>query len=435
LQREFLFWGMREAVLHFIWQGQKFPIRNLASTEGQTIRVSDTGKPNSLSGPDFHYAKIYIDDQEWVGHVELHVKASDWYIHQHHKDAAYDNVILHVVWEADALVTRKDGSIIPTLALNQYISKSVLHTFQDVFYNKKDRSLNCEGSIAGIDEKILNPWIDHLFQNRLWLKARLIQEWLHSTAQDWEQVFFMVLLKSFGLNINGAAFLSLGKALPFKVVRKNVNDPFILESIFFGMAGMLQRNNISDPYYLKLREAFNFLKVKYNLKDEAFHKPEYFSLRPYNFPTIRLSQIANLYHRQPSLFASVIEAPSLLSLRSMFQAQAGPYWDTHFSFGKPTAPSPKKTSRYFIDLLILNVVLPIRLSYESNKGSSDIKRLTSWAKEIKTEKNKIVRLYHTFGVPASDAYESQALLELYHQYCVKNKCLQCAIGKHLLYGK
>ena len=412
-----------------------FPLSDIASTEGLNIKVIDTGKSNSLSGPDFLFAKVRLDDKEWVGHVELHVKASDWYIHQHHKDTAYDNVILHVVWEADADVIREDGSYIPTMALNQFISQDELEKFQDVFYAKKDRSLNCEGSIGSIGSEILNPWIDQLFQNRLKQKARLIKEWLQETAKDWEQVLFMILLKSFGLNINGASFLSLGKTIPFKAVRQNAGDPFILESIFFGMAGMLNRVDIPDPYYLELKEAYKFLKVKYNLRDELFQKPEYFSLRPHNFPTIRLSQIANLYHRHPALFALVIEASSLESLRSLLRAQAAPYWDTHFIFGQPTRPSPKKMSSHFIDLIILNSVLPVRLSYELHKGRSAINRLTSWAQEIKVENNKIVRLFQTHGVPASDAHGSQALLELYHQYCTKNKCLQCAVGKHLLYGK
>ncbi len=426
---------MREMVLHFIWQGQKFPLRDAVSTQGLPIKVINTGKPNSLSGPDFLYAKVCIDDQEWVGHVELHVKSSDWYIHQHHKDAAYDNVILHVVWEADAVITRKDGSTIPTMALNQFISQEELAKFQNAFFSKKDRSLNCEGSIGSISPDILNRWKDQLFQNRLRQKVGLINDWLQYTAQDWEQVFFMTLLKSFGLNINGDAFLSLGRAIPFKVVRKNVEDPFLIESILYGMAGMLNKTNVSDPYYLKLQQAFNFLKVKYNLQDEVHHQPEFFSLRPYNFPTIRLSQIANLYHQHPSLFALVIEATSLESLRSLLLAQAGSYWDTHFNFGKSTAPSLKKMSSQFTDLLILNSVLPIRLSYKLHTGISDINSLTSWAKAIKAENNKAVRLFRAHGVPAFNAYDSQALLESYQQYCTKNKCLQCTIGKHLLYGK
>ncbi|NNJ89381.1 MAG: DUF2851 family protein [Eudoraea sp.] len=426
---------MREAVLHFIWLGQKFPHRDLISVLGLSIKVVDKGKLNSLSGPDFLFAKVRLDDQEWVGHIELHVKASDWYIHRHHKDAAYDNVILHVVWEADAVITRKDRSVIPTLALSNYISEDDVAKYQDNFKSNKNRSLNCEGSIGSIGDEILNPWKDQLFKNRLRQRTRLIQEWLQGAAQDWEQVFMMLLLKSFGLNINGAAFLKLGKAIPFKIVRKNAGDPFLLESIFYGMAGMLNRVDLPDPYYLELKEAYAFLKVKYNLPDEVYHKPEFFSLRPYNFPTIRLSQIANLYHKHPALFALVIEATTLKSLRSLLKAQAGPYWDTHFVFGKTTPPSPKKMSSHFTDLLILNSVLPIRFSYESSKGSLDINRLNSWAKEIKAEGNKIVRLFQTHGVSSFNAYDSQALVELYNQYCIKNKCLQCAVGKYLLYGK
>jgi hypothetical protein len=367
--------------------------------------------------------------------VELHVKASDWYIHQHHKDIAYDNVILHVVWEADAVIYRKDGSSIATMALNQFISPAELEKFQNVFYTKKDRLLNCEGSIGSIAPEILNPWKDHLFQNRLRRKARLINKWLQQTTQDWEQVFFMVLLKSFGLNTNGEAFLSLGRSIPFTVVRKITGDPFLLECILFGMAGMLNRVDVSDPFYLELKEAFNYLKVKYNLPDELYHPPEFFSLRPYNFPTIRLSQIANLYHRYPALFSLIIKTNSLDSLRSLLQAQAGPYWDNHFVFGKTTASSPKKMSSQFTDLIILNSVIPVRHSYKHHTGRSEINRLSSWAKQIKAENNKVVRLFRTCGVSALNAYDSQALLESYQQYCSKNMCLQCAIGKYLLFGK
>ncbi len=426
---------MRETILHFIWQGQRFPLPELRSTKGHTINVIHTGRPNNLSGPDFLFAKVCLEDQEWVGHVEMHIKASDWYKHQHHKDPAYNNVILHVVWEADACITREDGSVIPTLALNRYISLDDIDTIQNVFDTNKHRSLPCERSIGGVSHELINPWIDDLFQNRLRQKARLMKKWLEGTTNNWEQVFFRILLKSFGLNINGAAFLRLGEIIPYKVVRKNSGNSFLLESIFFGMAGMLQRNDLTDPYYLELQKTFNFLKAKYGLSDEVCHKPEFFSLRPYNFPTIRLSQVANLYQRHPALFARVIEDTSLKSLRSLLKAQAGSYWDTHYNFGTRSSPTPKKMSSQFTDLIILNSVLPIRLLYETNRGCLDMERLTGWAKEIKAEKNKVLRIFSILGVHAINAHESQALLHLYQQYCTKNKCLQCAVGKYLLYGK
>lgn len=217
---------MREAILHFIWQGQKFPVKELRTTLGLPISVLDTGRPNTLSGPDFLNAHIRIDNQQWVGHIELHVKASDWYVHQHQRDAAYENVILHVVWVADTPVTRKDGSNIPTLVLNEYIREEEMTKFWHLFFNKKEHSLICEADIGKIDATILSPWIDKLFQRRIAHKVRLIQEWLLESGQDWEQVFFMALLKSFGLNINGATFLSLGKALNYSIIRKNAHNAF-----------------------------------------------------------------------------------------------------------------------------------------------------------------------------------------------------------------
>ncbi|MGB5379156.1 DUF2851 family protein [Muriicola sp.] len=426
---------MREAILHFIWQGQKFPAKELRTTLGLPISVQDTGRPNTLSGPDFLNAHIRIDKQQWVGHVELHVKASDWYVHQHQRDAAYENVILHVVWEADTVVTRKDGSNIPTLGLNEYIREEEMTKFRHLFFNKKQHSLLCEGDIGKIAATILSPWIDKLFQRRIAQKVECIQEWLLESGQDWEQVFFMALLKSYGLNINAASFLSLGKALNYSIIRKNAHNAFLLESMFFGMTGLLGADKISDPYYLQLKLAYKYLQTKYKLRDESVFKPEFFSLRPYNFPTLRLSQIANLYHRNPALFMAVVKATSLKSLRTLLQTNASTYWDTHYVFGKPTACNPKSISRQFTDLIILNAVLPIREAYHQNKGSSDLNFLTFVAQEMSAERNKIVRLFHANGVKATNAYQTQSLLELYHQYCLKNKCLHCAAGRHLLYGK
>lgn len=201
------------------------------------------------------------------------------------------------------------------------------------------------------------------------------------------------------------------------------------------MTGLLVTDKISDPYYLQLKSAYKYLQTKYKLRDESVFQPEFFSLRPYNFPTLRLSQIANLYHHNPALFMAVVKATSLKSLRTLLQTNASAYWDTHYVFGKTTACNPKKISRQFTDLLILNAVLPIREAYHQNKGSSDLNFLTSVAQELSAERNKIIRLFQTNGVQASNAYQTQALLELYHQYCTKNKCLHCTLGRHLLYEK
>ncbi len=286
---------MKEDLLHFVWMYRKYPVNHLSTTQGETLLVLHTGMHNKHSGPDFFNAQLNINGQLWAGNVEIHIKSSDWYAHHHQNDENYNNVILHVVWEDDVDVFRSDGSIIPTLCLKEYIPKKTLDTYQQLFDAKNYRFINCEKEIGEVDTFVLNNWTDRLFIERLEQKSHLIQELLKFTNNDWEYVLFLMLLKNFGSKINGDSFLQLGKSIDFSIIRKLSGESFKLESLLMGQAGLLNREEIDDVYYLDLKNEYSYLKRKYQLKDTPGITPEFFKLRPSNFPTIRLSQIAQLY--------------------------------------------------------------------------------------------------------------------------------------------
>lgn len=423
---------MREDLLHFIWKYRKLPMEGLVTSNDLEIEILEVGIHNHLAGPDFFNAKIHIGAQLWAGNVEIHVKSSDWYAHGHERDSNYNTVILHVVWEDDASVFRSDESEIPTLELRHYIPAYLLKNYQNLFENRHNRFINCEKDIAEIDSFVFQNWLDRLYFERLENKSVRVLDLLKDSKNNWEHVLFALLLKNFGSKINGGSFASLGRALDFSIVRKIQSDPFKLESVLFGLAGLLANDSITDIHYTNLTKEYGYLKIKYQLNDAGVRRPEFFKLRPANFPTIRLSQLANLYGKHPNLFSKVMEAGNIADIYSIFTVSASDYWDTHFTFGKESKRSTKKLTKTFVDLLIINTIIPLKFCYAKYTGKEVNEEITVLASQLKKEENTIIKSFDGHGIEARNTLESQAILQLYNEYCTKNKCLDCVVGATIL---
>ena len=338
------------------------------------------------------------------------------------------------MWQDDAEVYRNDNTEIPTLELKNYIPPKLLKSYQNLFDKRSVSFINCEKEIAHVDGFVIENWLERLFFERLERKSVWVKNLLKQSKNDWESVFFALLLKNFGLKINGAAFSSLAEKLDYAIVRKIQSDNFQLESIFYGMSHLLGDDQVVDEYYLRLQKEFEYLKKKFELGADGVQKPEFYKLRPSNFPTIRLSQLANLYSTRQGLFGKVMDASNLEALYAIFQVSASEYWKNHYTFGKESKVSVKKLSKKFIDLLIINSILPLKFCYGDHLGKDVNEEIMKIATQITREDNTIVRNFIKQGVVLKNAKDSQAALQLYNGYCTRNKCLQCAVGNHLLDG-
>lgn len=424
---------MKEDLLHFIWKYKKLQLEDLVTSKNETVSIVDVGTHNHLAGPDFFNARICIDGQQWAGNVEIHIKSSDWYVHDHETDIKYNNVILHVVWEDDCEIFRSDNTQIPTLELKRFISDDVLNAYMNLFDKKGVGFINCEKDISQLDSFVFQNWLERLYFERLERKSNKVEELLEQSQNDWEKVLFTLLLKNFGLKINGEAFLSLAQAIDFSIMRKTQSNVLQLESLLFGLSGLLHDDCV-DEYPKKLKKEYVYLRHKFNLNEEGVQRPEFFKLRPSNFPTIRLSQFANLYGLHQNLFGKVIKASSLNEIYSIFEISASPYWNNHFTFEKISEQSVKKLTKAFIDLVIMNTLIPIKFSYAEHLGHDVNEGIVQIMSDIKKEKNSIVVGFETVGVAIKSAKDSQAILQLHNEYCIKNRCLQCTVGNSLLQG-
>jgi hypothetical protein len=420
---------MKEDFLHYLWKFKKFDVLNLKTSNEEEITIINVGQYLELAGPDFFNAQITIGDQKWAGNVEIHLKSSDWYVHHHERDSAYENVILHVVWEHDTEIFRSNNTEIPVLELKKYVAKETVENYQSLLSPKS--WIFCEKQLLNIDEFTLKNWQERLFFERLERKSQPIFDLLEQTNQDWEGVLFCLLAKNFGLNTNGEIFLKIAKSIPFSIIRKESFEIENLEALLFGTAGLLDPEK-EDNYFKDLKFRYYYLLHKYQIEKKSIEPVQFFKHRPDNFPTIRLSQLSNLYHSQQNLFSKINTLNSLKDIYEVFQIMTSDYWLNHYQFDRESPVKKKSHSKSFIDLIVINTIIPLQFAYAKSHGKEISEDLIRLLNEVAPEKNAIIDKFGLFGIKAKSAFETQSLLQLKNEYCNKSKCLECAIGMELL---
>ncbi|OAD44499.1 DUF2851 family protein [Polaribacter atrinae] len=421
---------MNEDFLHYVWKYQLCSIHNLKTTSKEEVAILKVGTHNNNSGPDFLNAQLKIDDQLWVGNVEIHLKSSDWYAHHHEIDENYDAVILHVVWEDDATVYMKNNKPLPVLVLKDFVLTSALNNYRNLFSTKQNW-IPCEKEIGAVDNFTIENWKERLFFERLERKSIEMNRILVDNQNDFEAVLFQLLAKNFGLKVNGDVFFSLAISFDFSILRKVRFDEYQLAALLFGQAGFLEEPTEGE-YHQKLKTTYSYLQHKYNLESISKVQFSFFRMRPPNFPTIRIAQLVALYHIHQNLFSKMMKIETLNDFYKLFEIDIHPFWKNHYTFDTTSKVSPKKLTKPFVDLLLINTIIPLKFLYQKNRGEVNENEFLDILQKIKSEKNSIISKFDDIGLEAINAYESQALLELKNNYCAKKRCLQCAIGIKLV---
>lgn len=421
---------MKEEFLYYIWQYKLFAKRDLRTTENLQIMIVKSGIQNTNAGPDFLNGQVKVDTQLWAGNIEMHVKSSDWYVHKHEEDVNFDAVILHVVWEHDAVVFMKNNKAMPTLELKNFVDYKLLLNYKSLIYSQQSWIL-CENQIATVDTFLVDNWLERLYFERLEQKAIFIKELLQETNYNFETVLFQLIAKNFGLKVNGDSFLQLAKSIDFLVLRKVSFDEHQLTALFFGQAGFLEKE-MEESYYQQLKKEYEYLKHKYKLEPIANAQFQFFRMRPQNFPTIRIAQLASLFFTHQNLFSKLMSITKKEEFYSQFSFTMQAFWKTHYTFESESKKSAKKLSKSFIDLIWINTIIPLKFVYLQSRGALDEDRFMQLIKQVSSEKNSIISKFFKLNIKSKNALESQALLELKNNYCTNKRCLQCAIGNNLL---
>lgn len=420
---------MNEEFLQFIWQNRLFENSSLVTHTGEKVEVLHVGSRSVDSGPDFINVRIRVGNTIWAGNAEIHLKAGDWFRHGHHTDKAFDNVILHIVGVNNAIVKRQNGEEIPTIELkyNPWLATK----YEEL---KSSRTwIPCEKDFMVEDGFQFSSWLGRLAVERLEQKALRVQALLDYYRNDWEEAFYCALATNLGYKINAQPFEMLAKSTPLNILLRHKDNLLQVEALLFGQAGFLTPDLFDDPYTSSLKKEYSFLKKKYTLHPVENHLWQFLRLRPAGFPTIRIAQLSALICKSNPLFSKILEAKDLQRIRALFRAEPSSYWETHFQFNKTSVSQGKVLGNDMVDSIIINTMVPFLFRYGQTHGNQQHKDAAlEYLQQVDAENNAVLRGWEKYGVNASSAMFSQALLQLKNEYCSRHRCLACQVGSSIL---
>lgn len=423
---------MQEKFLHYVWRLQYFDKKHLKTEQGESLVICNPGTRNEQAGPDFLAGSIIINDITWWGHIEVHVQAASWYQHKHQKDPAYNNVILHVVWENNQPIYQH-GSLLPTLVLKDRVALQLLQQYQQLI-NSSD-TIPCDGQFQQVDTITKTSMLDKALFQRLTHKNNLVYQLLGNNQGDWEETAYQLLAYNFGFKVNSSAFLDLSLSLPLRIIKKHSENLLQLEALLLGQAGLLASiNQAPDEYLAKLTKEYAYLGHKYQLQSDKLSPARWklFRLRPANFPTLRIAQFAQLLNQHTHIFHLLVHN-AYEELHQKLAITQSRYWQEHYRFAQPSKSRIPGLGAASIENILINTVVPLLVAYGKSRDEQNyIDRAVMMLQNLPAEHNKITRHWEKLGMKVQNSFDSQALIELFNNFCSQRKCLTCNIGATLM---
>ena len=420
---------MKEKLLHFIWKYQYFNKSCLETLRGEPLEIRFPGNYNLNQGADFSEAIIKIGSIILAGNIELHVKSSDWQKHHHSSDDNYSNIVLHVVWEADMEISDRFSNPIPSLELQTLVPKLLIKRYEQLM--EDTATIHCVKYLPVINELGWTKWKETLAVERLLEKSVRVVELFRASNNHWEEVFWWLLASGFGIKVNTELFEDVARSLPVSLLARHKNQLHQLEALLLGQANLLE-TDFKESYPVLLQKEYRFLQKKYKLR-KISNSAHFLRMRPANFPTIRLAQLAMLIYQSKHLFATIKSLENIKEVKNLFDITCNDYWHYHYIPGEITSYKPKHIGAQMIDSVIINSVVPVLFAFGMVNGDETVKaKALGWLTELRPESNSIITGWKKAGITCKNAMESQALLQLQQHFCNQKKCLQCSVGNKLL---
>lgn len=422
---------LTEELLHFVWKFRLYHTTGLATTTGESIEVINPGTHNTHAGADFTNAKIKIGSTLWVGNIEIHLAADDWYAHGHHTDAGYNNTILHVVYSLGKKTAQKqNGTTLPVLVLNNAIPQELLSRYTQLLLQKK--FVPCSTLISQADKFTIQQTIERAVIERLQQKVQQIETQLQRYSNDWEQILFIQLARYLGASINKDPMQWLAEKISVKTMAKHAGSLLQIEALLFGAAGLLH-TTYDDEYARTLQKEFMYLKRLHRLDTLQGTEWKYLRLRPANFPTLRIAQLAALLQTQNFSFSKILNCTSVAEIEKLLQPQVSEYWKTHYRFDKQSNQVRSSLGESMKQVIIINAIVPVLFAYGKYKQDDTYcDRALQLLEECQPEGNSIIKQWNALGISTTNSYQTQGLLQLKNEHCDKFSCLQCGIGLKIL---
>jgi len=421
---------MTEAFLHHLWKFRLFNSKELATTDGEPVEVIRPGQHNTDAGPDFFNAQVKIGTTTWAGNVEIHQKSSEWNKHHHTTDSSYNNVVLHVVFEHDEEVFTQEHIRIVTVELKGRFDPGLFNNYENLIGSRQ--WIPCENHIGKVDQLTISAWLERMLIERLEIKSGFVLDTLALNKNNWEETFYQQLARNFGFFTNSLPFEILARSVPLHLIGKHKDQLKQLEALFFGQSGLL-KPRLNDSYGVQLKAEYEFLRKKYTLVPMDGGQWKFLRLRPSNFPTIRIAQLAQMMYKSGLLFSRVLEIDHIKDFETIFSVGVSDYWNSHYTFDRPSLFQDKSLGESARMNILINTVVPLLFAYGTFANEENYKnRAIKFLEEIQPEENAVISHWKLLGVTVENAARTQSLLHLKNTYCNLKKCLFCSVGNKII---
>ncbi len=423
----------QENFLQLVWKYQYFDKGQVQTTDNQSLQIKKIGYHNFHEGPDFLEAQIHLHEVDYFGHVEVHRRSSDWKNHDHNLDPRYNSVILHVVWDDDKPIHRNDGTLIPTFELKGKVWLDVVRNYERLVASQDE--ILCFSDLEKMKPILKFSMLEKALVERLESKAVEINKILEQTQNDWEETAYRWLFRCFGFKTNSAVMLRLAESIPYRTLQKQGNQPFLWQAILLGQACLLPTDPM-DEYGAFLKSEYAFYQKKYTLR-QSIKTQEWkmMGVRPSNFPSVRISQLAEVLATNPNLLSTILhDSTDFKEFKKLFGIITPDYWQHHYQVGKVAGRIlPKKLSPTILSLLTINFVVPLWYTYGKYiQDSIWQEKCFDILQEVSAEDNFIIKKFVKHNWKPQNAFDAQGMIGLYHLYCKSKKCLECKIGQTML---
>lgn len=422
-----------EELMRLLWTQQLYEPTEWVTSQGEPLRILQHGRVNSdESGIEILDAQIEINDRLLSGPIAVHTQASLWRRHLHQMDSTYDPCILHLVLENDSTICRIDGSVIPSLTIS--LPEEVTSLY--------DRLIRSKGGVlCGHTLAEIKPVNRYHFLTR-WMIERLERKYsdflsiYKACDSNWNEVFFIMLFRTMGGDKNREAYMTLARKVTYSHLSRIKESPLAVEALLLGSAGWLDLdyvNRYADGYTVLLQKEFDHLRRRFNITPMRPQEWVVAKNNPNNHPIIRIAELASLLHSQEFLFSKLLACETLPEMHHILRVEASEYWSTHSLPSKPAPFSIKRIGAFTLNSICINLVVPMMFTYgKTNDDSALQERALEILEHIPPEKNRYIVSWQQKGVEVENAFFSQALLQLSREYCERERCALCDIGKILL---
>lgn len=268
---------------------------------------------------------------------------------------------------------------------------------------------------------------------RLKRKNDDIKKFFFESEQNWQQTFYIMLLRTMGGMDNKEAFTTLARRVAYAAILRERMVPQNIEAMLIGASGLLDLYP-HDEYILNLKRNFSYLSTKYSIEKMAPEEWKLIKIYPNNHPILRLSQIATLLTHTSDIMDRMLSCRSGEDVHKLFSSETLPYWTNHYTPASNTQRTvAKRIGRTKSDLLAINLVAQMQYAYGDYIDNDKLRnKAISLLEDLPAESNSIIAQWKSYGPLAQTAFDSQALLQLSFEYCRHQRCEECPVGRQIL---